>query len=176
MLSLQGITLGGIPIPSREPLFLVTVAIHVVAGVVATVAGAVAMLAHKAPGLHPRNGTLYFRALAVVCLTMAAIAIARWPVDNELAVLGILAYASAFIGRRARRRGWSRWPMVHIPGMSASYILMLTAFYVDNGPNLPVWRQLPTIAFWILPAAIGLPLMIRAIWKYRDEDRASVVS
>ena len=27
--------------------------------------------------------------------------------------------------------------------MGASYILLLTAFYVDNGKNLPLWRELP---------------------------------
>ncbi|MEO8620714.1 MAG: DUF2306 domain-containing protein [bacterium] len=174
MLLLQGITIGGIPIPSREPLLLATVAVHIVAGIVATVAGAATMLAPKAAGQHPRYGTLYFWALVVVCITMAALAVLRWPADNALAALGILALGSAFIGRRARRNDWSRWPMVHIPGMSGSYILMLTAFYVDNGPHLPLWRRLPAIAFWILPAAIGLPLMIRAVWKYRDAHRAPV--
>jgi rsbT co-antagonist protein RsbR len=34
--------------------------------------------------------------------------------------------------------------------MGASYILMLTAFYVDNGPNLPLWSELPWLAFWVL--------------------------
>ena len=36
--------------------------------------------------------------------------------------------------------------------MGASYIFMLTAFYVDNGKNLPLWRELPQIAFWLDPA------------------------
>jgi hypothetical protein len=42
--------------------------------------------------------------------------------------------------------------------MASSYIVMLTAFYVDNGRNLPIWRDLPHIAYWIVPSAIGLPL------------------
>ncbi|MEP6999147.1 MAG: DUF2306 domain-containing protein [bacterium] len=176
MLLLQGITIGGIQVPSREPQFIATVAVHVVAGLVATVAGAATMLAPKAPGQHPRNGTLYFWALAVVCITMGVLAILQWPADNELAALGILAFASAFVGRYARRHSWSRWPMMHIPGMSASYVFLLTAFYVDNGPHLPVWRRLPTIAYWVLPAAMGLPLMIRAVWKYRNADRAPIAS
>jgi hypothetical protein len=51
--------------------------------------------------------------------------------------------------------------------MGASYILLLTAFYVDNGKNLPVWRTLPHPAYWLLPSAVGLPLVARALARYR---------
>jgi hypothetical protein len=47
--------------------------------------------------------------------------------------------------------------------MGASYILLLTAFYVDNGKNLPLWRELPEVAFWFLPSAIGVPLILYAL-------------
>jgi hypothetical protein len=43
--------------------------------------------------------------------------------------------------------------------MGSSYILLLTAFYVDNGKNLPVWRELPQIAFWLVPGAIAFPIV-----------------
>lgn len=43
-------------------------------------------------------------------------------------------------------------PRLHLTGMSLSYILMLTAFYVDNGKSLPLWKELPPIADWLLPA------------------------
>ncbi|SFO35748.1 hypothetical protein SAMN04489713_105223 [Actinomadura madurae] len=39
--------------------------------------------------------------------------------------------------------------------MAVSYITLLTAFDVDNGPRLPLWKLLPPITFWFLPAAIG---------------------
>ena len=170
----QGVSVGGIPIPSRQPLFLATVAVHVAAGLVAVVAGAAAMLSRKAAGRHPRNGRVYFWALGIVTLTMGGLAVARWPDDNHLAVLGILAFVTAFVGRRARRLQWPRWPLVHIPGMGMSYVLMLTAFYVDNGPHLPGWRLLPVPAFWLLPAAIGVPLIVYATRKYRNADERSV--
>lgn len=163
----QAIAVGGIPIPSRQPLFLATVGVHVAAGVVAVVAGAAAMLSRKAAGRHPRNGTVYFWSLGVVSVTMAALAAARWPEDNHLAVLGILAFASASVGRRARRMNWPRWRWVHIPGMGASYILMLTAFYVDNGPHLPGWQRLPPVVFWFLPAAVGVPLIAYAMRRHQ---------
>jgi hypothetical protein len=55
---------------------------------------------------------------------------------------------------------------LHLTGMGASYILMLTAFYVDNGKNLPLWRELPQIAFWFLPSAVGLPLILYALLRH----------
>ncbi len=167
---LQGVSVAGIHVPSRQPFFLATVVVHVAAGIVAVLAGAVAMLSRKAAGRHPSYGTVYFRALALVTATMGILAIGRWPDDNHLAVLGILAFASAYAGRRARRQQWSRWPLVHIPGMGASYVFMLTAFYVDNGPQLPGWRHLPVAAFWLLPSVIGIPFILHATRKYRHAD------
>jgi hypothetical protein len=52
--------------------------------------------------------------------------------------------------------------------MSASYILLLTAFYVDNGKHLPVWQRLPHVAYWLLPSAVGLPLVARALARHRS--------
>jgi hypothetical protein len=46
--------------------------------------------------------------------------------------------------------------------MGLSYIALLTAFYVDNGPHLPLWNRLPTLAFWLLPSLVGLPILLRA--------------
>jgi hypothetical protein len=40
---------------------------------------------------------------------------------------------------------------------------MITAFYVDNAPNLPLWRKLPPLALWILPTLIGAPILINAL-------------
>lgn len=163
----QGITVGGIPIPSREPWFLAIIAIHVAAGIIGTAAGAIAMLSRKGPGRHPTAGTVYFRALMVIAGTMSVLTIARWPANNHLAVLGVFAIVSAVTGRRARRRARPGWWRVHIPGMGLSYIFMLTAFYVDNGPHLPLWNRLPAWAFWILPALIGIPIIGWALRRHR---------
>jgi len=51
--------------------------------------------------------------------------------------------------------------------MSVSYIVVLTAFYVDNGPKLPLYDRLPTLTFWIVPSAIGLPLILHTLWRRR---------
>lgn len=65
------------------------------------------------------------------------------------------------------RRRWAGFVRLHITGMGLSYILLLTAFYVDNGMNLPVWKDLPPIAYWTVPAMIGAPIMIWAL-LYHD--------
>jgi hypothetical protein len=162
---MDGIIVAGIPIPSRAPWFLVTVGVHVLAGVVAVIAGATAMLSPKAPGGHPRAGTVYFWALATASVTMGALAVARWPADNDLFSLGALAMASAITGRAARRGRWRHWVPVHISTMGLSYVFMLTAFYVDNGPHLPLWNRLPQPAFWLLPSLVGVPLIARALHR-----------
>ena len=38
-----------------------------------------------------------------------------------------------------------------------------TAFYVDNGKQLPVWKEFPHFTYWLLPLAVGIPLIVRAL-------------
>jgi heme/copper-type cytochrome/quinol oxidase subunit 4 len=54
----------------------------------------------------------------------------------------------------------------HIIGMGLSYTLMLVAFYMDNGRNLPIWRDLPAFAYWMVPGSIGAALVLYALIKY----------
>lgn len=56
---------------------------------------------------------------------------------------------------------------IHITGMGLSFILMLIAFYLDNGKNLPVWKDLPSVTYWLVPGAVGVPLIVRALLRYR---------
>ncbi len=160
------ITIAGIPLPSDSPLFLAFIAVHVAAGLVCVIAGVVAMLSRKQPGRHRQAGTVYYWSLAVVAATMSVLAIFRWTEDYHLFILGALAFVAATIGRTARRRLWPSWARIHMAGMGASYILLITAFYVDNGPNLPLWRELPQIAFWILPTLIGAPILLNAFFRH----------
>jgi hypothetical protein len=160
------IIVGGIPLPSDAPLFLTLIALHVAAGLTCVVAGVVAMLSRKRRGRHPLAGTIYYCALAIVFVTMSALAISRWQEDYHLFVLGALSFVAATIGRTARRRLWPSWARFHMTGMGASYILLITAFYVDNGPNLPLWRELPQIAFWFLPSLVGMPLLLNAFFRH----------
>ena len=177
----QGVVILGIPIPSSSPAFLSIIALHVLAGLICTVAGVVAMLAPKRAGRHPTAGSVYYWSLVGVFLTMTALSIMRWPANNHLFALGTLSFAAGSVGRRARRRAWQSWVPVHITGMALSYILLLTAFYVDNGPHLPLWRSLPRAAHWILPSLVGFPILgwvlrrhpLAVALRSRPSDRAT---
>ena len=162
----EGIVVLGIPIPSSSPLFLSIVAVHVVAGLICTIAGVVAMLAPKRSGRHPSAGTIYYGSLLGVFLSMSALSILRWPADTHLFVLGVLSFGTGWVGRLAKRRLWPEWLRVHVTGMALSYILLLTAFYVDNGPYLPLWRSLPSLAYWLLPSIVGLPILVWALTRH----------
>lgn len=161
-----GIVILGIPIPSSSPVFLALVTGHVVVGLGCVITGLVAMLSTKRPGRHPTAGTLYYWSLALVFASMSGLSVMRWPADIHLFVLGILSFGAATVGRAARRGRWRGWLRLHITGMGLSYILLITAFYVDNGANLPLWRDLPSLAYWVAPALVGAPILIRALLRH----------
>lgn len=145
------------------PLFLAMLVLHIPAGMTCVVAGFVAIVSQKKAGRHPTFGTIYYWSLAVIFISASVMAILYWAEFWHLFVLGILSFGTATLGRTARRQRWRGWAKLHIIGMGLSYILMLTAFYVDNGKNLPLWKELPTFTYWILPSMIGLPLIVRAL-------------
>jgi hypothetical protein len=39
---------------------------------------------------------------------------------------------------------------------------------VDNGKSLPLWKELPPIAFWLVPAAVGMPIIVHAVLTKRS--------
>ncbi len=157
---------AGIPIPSTSPVFLAVVGFHVLVGLICVATGAVATLSRKGRGRHSGFGTLYFWGLVTVFVSATSLAVVRWAEDFPLFILGTLSMVSAWFGHTAPQRRWPGWVRLHITGMAASYILLLTAFYVDNGKNLPLWRELPQIAFWLLPTAVGLPFIIYALLRH----------
>jgi hypothetical protein len=167
----QGVVILGIPIPSSSPVFFSIVGVHVAAGLVCTVAAIVAMLSPKRAGRHPASGTVYYWSL--VGWTGRSWSRTPRPHNTHLLVLGILSFGAGAVGRMARRRAWPGWLPVHITGMAVSYILLLTAFYVDNGPHLPLWRSLPPVAYWVGPSLVGIPILVRALRKYTQMRRAA---
>ena len=136
--------------------------VHVPAGAIAALVGAGAMLAPKGGSAHRWCGRAYLRSLIVVAVTGLALVATRGPHFAHLGALGIVAAFLGVIGYSARRRPSAA---AHIACMGASYIVMLTAFYVDNGPKLPGWRELPAISFWFLSTVVGAPFVARAIWR-----------
>lgn len=158
--------IAGIAIPSTSPLFLSVVGFHVLFGLSCTAAGIVAMLSKKGRGRHSSFGTVYYWCLVAVFVTATWLSVVRWSDDFHLFILDALSLVAAYLGRRALRKRWPEWPQLHVTGMGVSYILLLTAFYVDNGKNLPLWRELPQIAFWLLPGAIGAPIILYVLREH----------
>jgi hypothetical protein len=156
----------GIPVPSVDAVFLTVVRFHIVVGIVCVVAGALAMLSRKGRGRHSTFGTWYYWSLLVLVASAIGLSVVRWTENHHLFFLGTLSLITATFGRTALRRRWFNCVALHLIGMGLSYILMLTAFYVDNGKNLPFWRELPQWAFWVLPTAIGAPIIVHALLRH----------
>ena len=162
----QTTLLAGIVIPSQSPIFLAVVALHILVALASVTTGIIAMLSPKRFGRHPRFGTIYYWCLSVVFLSATVLAAMRWAESYHLFVLGVCSFAAASLGRMARRRDWHNWVRLQITGMGTSYVLLLIAFYVDNGKNLPLWRDLPPTTYWLLPVALGVPLIARALLQH----------
>ena len=106
----------------------------------------------------PDGGALFDAALA--CHMAAGLA---W----HLLVIGTVAFGTGTLGYLARRHRRPGWLRVHIPAMGGAYIALFTGFYVDNGPHLPLWDQLPGLAYWLAPSLVGVPLILRALARRR---------
>ena len=155
----------GDQVGSTAPVFLAFLGVHVLAGLTAVIGGAIAALSRKGSSRHIRAGRWFYRAITLVFATATVLAIMRWRQDYYLVIIGAVAFAAATIGRQYRRR--HRGDTGHILGMGTGYTDMLTAFYVDNGPHLPGWDHLPAAAFWVLPSAVAIPLIARAVMRAR---------
>ena len=144
-------------------LFVALLLIHVSAGLTCVVTGAGAAISPKRRHRHPRFGTVYFWVLSVVFASATGLAIIRWNEDRDLFALGTIALGLATVGYLARRIRWRGWRSFHILDMGTSYAVLITAFYVDNGPKLPLVNHLPAVAFWTLPGLVATLLLGRAL-------------
>jgi hypothetical protein len=165
----------GDQVGSTAPVFLAFLAVHVLAGLTAVITGAVAAISRKGGPRHIRAGRWYCRAICTVFATATALAAMRWRQDYYLFLIGTVTFTAATIGYLHRRRH-RPGDTPHIAGMGIAYIAMLTAFYVDNGPHLPLWDHLPTWAFWVLPTAIGAPIVARSVARARRAAPAQPLS
>jgi len=162
----------GLPIPDAGPIFAAALATHIVSGLTAVTAGALAATARKQAGRHPHAGRVYLWALGGIFATATVMATIRWREDARLFAIAVIAFGLALYGYRARRRHRPGWPPHHAIGMGGSYIALFTGFYVDNGPHLPLWNQLPHITYWLLPSAVGVPLIWLALHRFQRDPNA----
>jgi hypothetical protein len=153
---------AGIEVPSTDPVFLALVfAVHIPLGIATVAIGAIAMLSRKRRGRHSKFGTIYFWCLLALFTSATLLSLMRWA--ENLCILGALSFVCAWMGRAALRGRWPYWVRLHIAGMGMSYVPMLVAFYVDNGKQLPLWKDLPHFMDWLIPMAVGIPLIVRAL-------------
>jgi hypothetical protein len=166
----------GLPIPDAGPIFAAALVLHIACGLVAVVAGALAASAKKRPGRHPRAGQVYLLALGGIFVTATIMAIIRWREDAHLFAIAFVAAGLGAYGYRARRLHHAGWPTRHATGVGGSYIALLTGFYVDNGPFLPLWRDLPHVTYWLLPSVVGIPLIWLALHRFQHPKPVPAVS
>jgi hypothetical protein len=165
----------GIEIPSSDPVFIGVIAgLHIPLGLACVIAGAVGMLREKRRGKHTTAGKVYYWCLLGLFASTTFLSIMRWAEDWHLFILGTLSFTSAWLGRKALRDRWRHWVRLHISGMGLSYALLLVAFYVDNGKQLPIWKDLPSFIYWLVPLAAGIPLIIHALLRHPLAQKRSM--
>jgi hypothetical protein len=171
------IQIDGLPLAFFLPLV-----VHVLAGMTSAVTGIVAFGVPKGPARHHRWGTRYLWAYTVVFLTASILSVQRWSADAYLFVLAVLGYSLALGGygaRRFRHSPWLRrplgeyWVIAHLVAMISSYVVLLTAFYVDNAHLFPGVNRLPTIVFWVAPSLIAIPFLVRSIQRFLPKAATS---
>jgi uncharacterized membrane protein len=143
----------GLPIPDAGPIFATALVIHILCGLTAVIAGALAATARKQPGRHPLAGRVYLWALGGIFATATIMAAIRWHEDAHLFAIAVIAFSLGLYGYRARRRHRPGWAPHHDIGMGGSYIALLTGFYVDNGAFLPDGTGCPTSPTGSCPAS-----------------------
>ncbi len=158
--------------------FFLPLVVHVLAGLMTGVTGIMAFCAPKRPSRHHRWGTDYVWAYTVVFLTATMLSVQRWQADAYLFFLAVIGYGLALCGYGARRF-WQeprvgympgkQWGVVHVVGMIGSYVVLWTAFLVDNAQRIPGLNQLPPLTFWVLPSLIGLPFLIVSLSRFAPQ-------
>ena len=166
MLEGRQINIQGFEIPSDNPVFLSILAVHILAGLTCVITGLIAILSKKQKGRHSKAGAAYFWVMWIVFITATILSVLRWNEDYHLFLLGSVSFCSAFLGRRALRKHWNKWSVIHTVLMSTSYIFLLIAFYVDNGRFLPLWKNIHPMFYWLLPIVVGVPLIIRTLYTH----------
>lgn len=155
--------------------FFFPLVVHGLTGLTRGVTGVMTFRVPKGPGRHHQWGKRYLWAYSLVFLTATILSVQRWQADAYLFLLAVLGYGFALCGYSARRFRQAlrmlrvlgeQWVVVHLVGMIGSYVVLWTAFYVDNAHLIPLLNQLPTLTFWVLPGLIGFPFVVLSISRF----------
>ena len=155
--------------------FFLPLVVHVLAGLMTGSIGVMTFCMSKHQARHPSFGKRYLWAYTVVFLTAIILSVQRWEADAYLFFLATIGYGFALGGYaarrfrqepRVRRMLGKQWIIAHIIGMIVSYVILWTAFYVDNAHLIPLLKQLPPLTFWILPSLIGLLFIVLSLVRF----------
>jgi len=155
--------------------FLLPLVVHALAAMTTGVTGVITFSRPKRSGRHPKWGVRYLWAYTIVFLTAIILSVQHWPTDAYLVVLATIGYSFALGGygaRRFRQKPMVRrmlgkqWISAHIFGMIGSYVVLWTAFYVDNARLFPGLKELPILTFWVLPTMIALPFLVVSLSRF----------
>jgi hypothetical protein len=155
--------------------FFLPLVVHALAALTTGVTGVITFSRPKRRGRHPKWGGRYLWAYTVVFLTAIILSVRDFPTDAYLVVLATLGYGLALSGYAARRFRQEpivrrvvgkQWVIAHIVGMIGSYVVLWTAFYVDNAHLIPGLKELPTLTFWVLPSLTALPFLVVSLSRF----------
>jgi len=155
--------------------FFLPLVVHALAALTTGVTGVIAFSRPKRSVRHPKWGVRYLWAYTVVFLTAIILSVQHWPTDAYLVVLATIGYGAALGGYGARRFRLepmvrrvlgNQWVVAHIVGMIGSYVVLWTAFYVDNAHLIPGLNALPPLTFWVLPSLISLPFVVLSLSRF----------
>jgi len=137
-----------------RPLFLT---VHILCGTAALVLGPLAFFAaSRRRDNRERLLTAYAWAVFATCLTAAIVCLLDWSRLWWLIPVAVVSYLLALVGYVAVHRGWPKWVGAH--GLGGSYIALWTALLVVSLGDISTTAE---IIAWIVPAAIGVPLIVR---------------
>jgi hypothetical protein len=140
-------------------------AVHIVSGAAAMALGALALLASAR-----RHSTrlplviAYLAAVFATCLTAVGLALLDWSRLWWIVPLALVSSLLALVGCVALRRDGRKWVAAH--GLGGSYIALVTALLVVSAGDISTTAE---IVAWIVPAAVGVPLIL---WAHTG-DRAT---
>lgn len=147
-------------------IYTIFLVIHIIAGSICLLTGAVAAFARKRKGNHTLFGEVYHANYAIVFITAVVMSIMNWSELAFLFYVAIFSYGLALIGYLARKRRPKNWLPMHINGMLGSYIGVVTAVLVVNGSAVASTIGIPSWFLWLLPTIIGSPITAITINRF----------